>query len=41
MSVIWEINHEAHGQYANKAQGEAECLINIKTAHRVLYFTYI
>ena len=30
--------HEARGQDANKARGEAECFISIEAKYRVLYF---
>ena len=40
MSAISKIKHEAHGQDVIKAWGKTECVIGIKAAHWVLYFTY-
>ena len=36
-SAIREIKHEAGGQEANKARGEAECFISLKATRQVLY----
>ena len=37
VSTILKISHEACGQDANKARGEAKCFVDIKAAHRMLY----
>ena len=39
MSALHDIKYKAHGQDANKAQGEAERLISIEAAHRVRFIS--